>query len=615
MPATYTYPGIYIEELPSSTHTITAAPTSVTVFVGYTHPFKTQQFNTPVELFSFTDYQRYFGGFFRNEYFDAEAALFGDVAQAVNQFFLNGGADAWVVGLQSQKNTQLQTALSDWQAFSQLVDQQENGVFSFPSTPAYSYPGVTLTIGPLSFFPIEMSDSNHQMQITITNVQSNASGGGDNTADITITYAPPQSSPLAGTGGLAETYRQVSAFPYTGPGGTPSLTPGKPNPNFVLTRINNASALVNVVINSAGTPFQQTSAAAPAVFAPTFSGGYWQGFSWSGSKITFKSNEPVIFEASDFTTVFAQDSALDKLQLFNLLVIPGVTDNLAGAVLPAAIAFCERKLAFLIMDPPIDNSADGSVKYYANQPAILIEDTMNGSTSGETLEVIPQSQNAALYFPYLTTNDPLTGLAVNPLTNLPYEIPPSGTVAGIFASTDLSRGVWKAPAGLATTLSNINGVVARGQMTDQRQGVLNPLGVNCIRDFPSVGPVVWGARTSIVQNLAYQQWEYVPVRRMALFLEQTLYAALGWVVFEPNAPPLWTSIVSSIQSFMLGLYLQGAFQGTTPSQAFQVKCDSSTTTQDDIDNGIVNILVAFAPLKPAEFVVIQIAQLAGQAQT
>ncbi len=237
---------------------------------------------------------------------------------------------------------------------------------------------------------------------------------------------------------------------------------------------------------------------------------------------------------------------------------------------------------------------------------------MEGNTLGET---IPPSLNAALYFPYLTTNDPVTGLAVNPVTSLPYEIPPSGTIAGIFASTDLTRGVWKAPAGLATTLTNVNDVVARGQMTDHRQGVLNPLGVNCIRNFPAVGPVVWGSRMSVTANPAYQQWKYIPVRRMALFLEQTLYSNLGWVVFEPNDEPLWTSIRTSIESFMLGLFRQGAFQGSTPSQAFQVKCDDQTTTQDDINNGIVNIVVAFAPLKPAEFVVIQIAQLAGQAQT
>ena len=257
---------LYRRAAEGSTHTITAAPTSVTVFVSYTHPLKTQQFNTPIELFSFTDYQRYFGGFFTNEYFDAEAALFGDVARAVNQFFLNGGAVAWVVGLQASNNQQLGNAASDLAQFTQLADLEQAGVYSFPTSPTYSYPGLTLTIGPLSFFPLELTDSNHQLRITITNCQNNASGGGDNTADIAITYAPPHSSPLAGTGGLAETYRQVSAFPFTGAGGTPSITPGKPNPNYILTRINGVSSLVNVVIDSAGAALQPTSNTALASF-------------------------------------------------------------------------------------------------------------------------------------------------------------------------------------------------------------------------------------------------------------------------------------------------------------------------------------------------------------
>jgi phage tail sheath protein FI len=143
--------------------------------------------------------------------------------------------------------------------------------------------------------------------------------------------------------------------------------------------------------------------------------------------------------------------------------------------------------------------------------------------------------------------------------------------------------------------------------------VLNPIGVNCLRDFPNVGTVVFGARTLV--TVSDEQWRYVPVRRMALFLEQSLLASLGWVVFEPNDEPLWSAISMSINAFMLGLFRQGAFQGATPSQAFSVQCNSQTTTQTDIDNGIVNIVVAFAPLKPAEFVVISIAQLAGQAAT
>jgi phage tail sheath protein FI len=259
------------------------------------------------------------------------------------------------------------------------------------------------------------------------------------------------------------------------------------------------------------------------------------------------------------------------------------------------------------MDPPPEDVAD--------PPTNSIGDVL-GSTSGDTDgNVAPLSANGALYFPYLKSSNPVTGLATDPKTGVPFTLPPSGFVAGIYARTDTNRGVWKAPAGLETTILDTTGVVDSGRMTDMRQGVLNNLGVNCVRSFPGVGTVVFGARTLVSANTAYQQWKYVPVRRMALFLEQTLKANLTWVIFEPNDDPLWVAIRVSIESFMLSLFHQGAFAGTTPSEAFQVKCDSSTTTPDDVNNGKVNIIVAFAPLKPAEFVIVKIAQLAGQAQT
>jgi phage tail sheath protein FI len=151
-------------------------------------------------------------------------------------------------------------------------------------------------------------------------------------------------------------------------------------------------------------------------------------------------------------------------------------------------------------------------------------------------------------------------------------------------------------------------------MTDQRQGVLNPKGINVLRSFPGSGTVVWGARTTVTNNPAFEQWRYVPVRRTALWIEQTLVRNLGWVVFEPNDEPLWAAIRLSIENFMLSLFRQSAFQGRSPSEAFRVLCDKTTTLQSDIDLGIVNILVGFRPLKPAEFVIIKIAQLAGQAQ-
>jgi phage tail sheath protein FI len=154
-------------------------------------------------------------------------------------------------------------------------------------------------------------------------------------------------------------------------------------------------------------------------------------------------------------------------------------------------------------------------------------------------------------------------------------------------------------------------------MTDPQQGILNEHAIDCLRQFPSIGTVVFGARTTAGAdaNTAQQQWKYVAVRRMALFIEQTLYANLGWAVFQPNATPLWNALTQTVNAFMLGLFRQGAFAGDKPSQAFVVQCDSTTTTPADVANGTVNILVGFAPLVPAEFVVVKIAQLAGQAQT
>jgi phage tail sheath protein FI len=189
---------------------------------------------------------------------------------------------------------------------------------------------------------------------------------------------------------------------------------------------------------------------------------------------------------------------------------------------------------------------------------------------------------------------------------------PCGAVAGVFARTDAQRGIWKAPAGLDATLNGVQGLSV--PLTDGENGELNPLGVNCLRIRPAVGPVVWGARTRQGDDRLASEWKYIPVRRMALYLEESLYRGTQWVVFEPNDEPLWAQIRLNIGAFLQGLFRQGAFQGKTPREAYLVKCDKETTTQNDINSGIVNIVVGFAPLKPAEFVIIQLQQLAGQVQ-
>jgi phage tail sheath protein FI len=207
----------------------------------------------------------------------------------------------------------------------------------------------------------------------------------------------------------------------------------------------------------------------------------------------------------------------------------------------------------------------------------------------------------AIYFPWLWSVDPI-GTGRNPRILLP----PSGFLAGIYARTDNSRGVFKAPAG--TEAGTAGAIAVATTVSDAEQDRLNPIKVNVIRTVPGSGIVVWGTRT--IGSDA--EWRYIPVRRMAIFLRTSIYYGIQWAVFEPNDEPLWASLRLNIRAFMLTQFRAGAFQGSKPDDAFFVKCDSDTTTQADIDNGVVNILVGFAPLKPAEFVVLRLQQKVNQ---
>jgi phage tail sheath protein FI len=190
---------------------------------------------------------------------------------------------------------------------------------------------------------------------------------------------------------------------------------------------------------------------------------------------------------------------------------------------------------------------------------------------------------------------------------------PCGAIAGVFARTDAERGVWKAPAGMQANLNGVSDLSVR--LTDAENGELNQLGINCLRAFPVAGKVVWGARTLRGADQLADEYKYIPVRRTALFLEESLVRGLQWAVFEPNDEALWAQVRLNVSAFMQGLFRKGAFQGASPREAYFVKCDSETTTQNDVNLGVVNVLVGFAPLKPAEFVVISIQQIAGQIAT
>lgn len=287
--------------------------------------------------------------------------------------------------------------------------------------------------------------------------------------------------------------------------------------------------------------------------------------------------------------------ALRRTDLFNLLCIP--PDSPGGDTAPtvygAALSLCVERRAMLLVDPPAAWQDAGDI---ACNDAQAVADL--GLDGGE-------ARNAALYFPRLLPR------ASNPAAS-PSARVPCGAVAGVIARTDAARGVWKAPSGLEADLRDAGGLAVR--LTDAEQGLLNPHAVNCLRSFPA-GHVVWGARTLRGVDTMGDEYRYVPVRRLALHIEESLLRGIAWAVFEPNDEALWAQLRLNIGDFLQTLFRQGAFQGTRPRDAWFVKCGAETTTQSDRDQGICNILIGFAPLKPAEFVLIRIAQMAGTSQT
>jgi phage tail sheath protein FI len=279
-------------------------------------------------------------------------------------------------------------------------------------------------------------------------------------------------------------------------------------------------------------------------------------------------------------------NALDSVDLFNLLCIPppSFDSDTPPTVYGEALAYCTRRRAMLLVDPP----------------AVMTAENIQAPLDGLSLTG-PDTRNAALYFPRIRQPDPTAENRIKTFV-------PSGAVAGVMARTDAARGVWKAPAGIDAGV--VGAADLEHNLTDAEQDRFNPIGINCIRSFPVFNRVVWGARTLRGADILADEYKYVPVRRLALYIEESLYRGTQWVVFEPNDEPLWAQIRLNLGAFMQDLFRQGAFEGNSPRDAYFVKCDAETTTPNDRNLGRVNILVGFAPLRPAEFVILQIQQIA-----
>jgi uncharacterized protein len=509
----FTYPGVYIQELPSSVHTITGVATSIAAFVGWADQGSTTQ-ATLVE--SWSDYQTQFGGL------DSRTLL----GYAVNQFFANGGSQAYIVRIVSSNAA---TALSTFKIGGMVVYAANPGAWG-------NNIAVTVTLNP--------SDAT-RFSILV--------------------------QMLSTTGGPATTLENFVNL---------SFNQYDPQGNYVVTVIDNESNYITFIDPSSPATIPAPTGS-PAGMAQTALKAN------SGNDGTVLVPNDTKFEpALNISGSGSGGVALLNNVFFNILCVPGETTVATVTSLQGFCAGANR--AFYIVDPP-------STATYA---------TLNGGPGA--IVTAPNAANSALYFPWISAPDPLAG-------NRPRMFPPCGFVAGIYAATDAARGVWKAPAGIDAGLTGINGL--QYVLTDQQNGDLNSKAINCLRSFPAYGNIVWGSRTLLGNDQVGSQWKYVPIRRFALFLESSLYQGTQWAVFEPNDETLWGQLRLNIGAFMQGLFQQGAFQGTTPQQAYFVKCDSENNPQSSIDMGIVNVTVGFAPLYPAEFVVIQIAQMAGQLQS
>lgn len=651
---TPTYPGVYIQEIPSGVRTITSVSTSVAAFIDF---FREGPLNEAVQIFGMGDFERNFGGL------DDRS----EAGYAIAQFFLNGGSEAHVIRVASEDvSNPLEkasvtikstggtdvlkiSAANEGQWGNNLrvdIDYDTEDPAKYFNMQVIRYDSSDADAAPVkteTFLKLSPSSTDSRYVKTIVNDESKlvsidhlSSGsptvlpapggtlGGDISGLVQADldgFSAKKLKVKIGSGAvtnatldtwaageittlkqlrakLEKAIRNADSTSAAFAGVKVTLVGGK---NLVVHSGRGASSYdpkeTVVITNFSGgdttaASMKLTNAAGAFSNVQQYPLGY-TGADVSALKAGVKGGdglEPGATEiiGSKAVEPFTGMYALDYVDLFNILCIPRAAD-LSGtemtAVISNALAYCEEKRAFMILDIPATIDEVDEIKDWLDDNADF------------------RHNSAAVYFPRLQIPDSQNDYRLR-------SVGASGTLAGIYARTDSTRGVWKAPAGIEAGLKGVSELDSK--LTDAQNGTLNPLGINCLRTFPVYGSIAWGGRTTQGADVIGSEWKYIPVRRLALMIEESLFRGTKWVVFEPNDEPLWAKIRMNVGAFMMSLFRQGAFQGTAPKDAFFVKCDKETTTQDDINKGIVNIMVGFAPLKPAEFVVISIQQIAGE---
>lgn len=641
MATSYYHPGVYVEEIPSGAKPIEGVTTAVAAIVGYTTE---GPIGEATLVHSWDEYKASFGEI------QSETDAMG---LAAFHFFLNGGKDAYVARLAQNTvaaslpaGSMLGRAGGSAAAINVLaISARSDGVWGdalrvqVTSTDGYRFnlevsqwdgelddAGHEILTELESFSNLSMDTSDASYVLTVVNggskyisvalpdeiknnpttyyVNATSVSGDlsalawadveedmtlalniDNRGAKTITLgAAPGGTYDSGDEVAAEIQKQVralgddyAAFTCGFASDELTLTSGDQSArSSVIVRPGTLAALLKLGSKAGGTETHGTHDVVPKLMASeaALTGGD-------------DGDAPGL---DDYTDFFAK---LKKVRDVNIVLLPGqymASDGTGNTVIDAAISHSEAMGSRMVLvDPP---------------PGVELTDA-----SGVSDLSLPTSTYSALYYPWVKVANPFYDRDTNPNATTTLTIAPSSFAAGIWARTDGTRGVWKAPAGVEATVRGVSALEYTVEDGDQDQ--LNPEGVNCLRKLPSYGAVVWGTRT--LSTRANPEWRYVPVRRTALYIESSIYNGIQWAVFEPNDHRLWSSLRANIGAFMDGMFRAGAFQGQKASDAYFVRCGlGDTMTQDDIDRGMVIAIVGFAPLKPAEFVIVRIQQKAGQ---
>jgi phage tail sheath protein FI len=636
MPVQTTYPGVYVQEQPSGVRTIAGVSTSVTAFVGVAGQGPT---NLPVRIRSVADYVRAFG-----PPLDRDRPM----GHAVGLFFANGGSEAVVVRVPGTGSVAAKAALTNAALTATVLTLNARGEGAWANNVGgagiQSVVDYANTANPSDLFRLTVRQSGQDPRSGERVVLAEETFENLSMASIHPRYvrrvvagsvlvaldpAPePASTAQAtstgtniGTGNVnlpAGAVLRV-AVDYGAPADLP-VGPFSGNKNDMATRITNLAA-------DAGLPVTATATNTMFTLTTTGTGGANRsvvvlvapendasqtlglGVTFGGTEVSgaagirpdaltygLRNGADGTVGAEQVVPANGQGGifALNALEFprFNLLCLPDLPASdptaantaIRSQKLALAMAYCRQERAFLIVDTPLN---------WPIEP--------NPSVGG----LAALGEHGAIYYPRLTVAE--VGPGGLPRT---VDLPASGAVAGVMARTDSARGIWKAPAGLEAGIAGIAGLSA--QTDDDVSGALNPRGINVMRTFPGAGTVVWGARTLKGADSQASEFKYLPVRRLTDFIASSLYLGTQFAVFEPNDPDLWATLRLAVTTFMRTLFNAGAFQQSTSrseADSFFVRCDETTNPQSEIDLGRVNVLVGFAPLKPAEFVIVTITQI------